>query len=163
MEGEFDWLSPRPTRELGPALSEAAIEGVTATLHLEEGDEDALWLRVRFDGRELFTPIGLGTVLVVGRARERGPFYLAGSFARRPRRVRRVRVEYGNTRLEASSSDAGWLCLLPAGALGQAGSVTWVDEEGRDHETLDVHPLDDVGVLGPTAYGPPRVRPQRPR
>lgn len=144
----------REPGDLGPALATASTENVTATLHL--GDRDVLWLRVERAEGAIFEPVGLA-ISVVGRTREGGPFFATGSFARYPRPVRRVAVEVGEDRVEAATSDFGWLCLLPSAAEGRPVWVKWLDDEGRDYETIEHPPLDSSGVLGPTFYGPRRA------
>jgi hypothetical protein len=140
-----------PSGEIGAELAKATIEGTTASLHLEDGE--VLWLRVEHEKRVLFEHIG-AALLVVGRTRERGPFYLTGSFVRQPARARQVTVEAGQAPLETISSDEGWLCLTPSAFRGPV-KIVWLDEEGRQYQAVEHPALDNVGVLGPTFYGPP--------
>jgi hypothetical protein len=142
--------SPQPRGELGPPLAEATIEGVQASLHRE--GEDVLWLRVEHGENVLFETVD-ESPLITGRTKERGPFFLVGSWAKLPREVRRVRVEHGGRQLEPSSSEHGWLCLLPSNASGPA-SVIWLDEERRERKRSEGPPIEDSGTLGPTFYVP---------
>lgn len=138
---------------LGPELAAATAESVTASLHL--GDRDVLWLRVEYEGGVFFEPIG-SAIVVAGRIRDRGPFFVTGSFARYPRGVRRVAVEYGDDRIEGLTSDAGWLCLVPSAGEGRPVLVRWLDDEDKEYEAIEHPPLDAFGTLGPTFYGPRR-------
>jgi hypothetical protein len=153
VEGSHNLHFPeqRPSGRLGTELAKATIEGTTASLHLEDGD--VLWLRVEHEKRVLFEHIGAAS-LVVGRTRERGPFFLTGSFARQPTQARQVIVEAGQAPLKTIVSDEGWLCLAPSTFEGPV-KIAWQDEEGRQYQAVEHPPLDDVGALGPTFYGPP--------
>ena len=146
---------PRPSGELGPALAQATLEGVKASLHVESGE--ALWLRIERDADVLFELIGDST-MVTGRTGDRGPHFLAGSWTRRSPRVRQVMIERGDAaRVEGVSSAGGWLCLLPGAAKG-ALRVVWLDDDGSEYEALEHPPVEDAGVVGPTFYGPPRTQ-----
>ncbi len=147
----FDHLYLQPSGDLGPPLLELRLEGVTAALHVEAGD--GLWARVLTD-RPRFSRIG-DAALVVGRAAQDGPFVLAGAFAQPPAGLRSVHVECNAQKHEASTSDAGWLCLLPATSAPFPLRVALIDGELR--ETLDHPSLTHVGTIGPTFYVP-RVR-----
>jgi hypothetical protein len=111
---------------------------------------DGLWVRVLGD-RPLFSRIG-DSALIVGRASRDGPFVLAGEFAQPPAGIRSVHIECNEQKHEASTSDAGWLCLLPATSAAFPLRVTLIDGELR--ETLDHPGLSHVGTMGPTFYVP---------
>jgi hypothetical protein len=139
-------------------INESTAEGVVASLHYENGE--VLWLRVEHDRGVGFEQVGPAT-LVVGRTRERGPFFLTGSFARHPKKARRVIVEYDGQPHEPPIADDGWVYLL-SGLIEGPVTIRWLDDEGVQHEAIEYPSLDEIGTLGPTRYGPPREPPGAP-